>query len=103
MARKRIKENPTLKGAGMALGGLIMGYIACALFLLIIPLSILIALGNQVQSVFTTISSQAQSAQDTTNSPADNSTPATNTDSNPPATNSSDSSSPTTNAAPANQ
>jgi hypothetical protein len=93
MARKRIRENPTLKGAGMALGGLIMGYIASAFFVIVIPISVLIALGNQVQSVFSTISSQIQTDQNTTNSPADNSTPPTN---------SPDTNSPATNAAPAN-
>jgi hypothetical protein len=81
MARRQIRENPTLEGAGLALGGLIMGYIASGLFLLVIPLSILIALGNNVSNVFSAISSQLQTEQ--------------STDSSAPTTNSPDSTSPT--------
>jgi hypothetical protein len=81
MARRQIRENPTLEGAGLALGGLIMGYIACGLLLLVIPISILIALGNNVSNVFSAISSQLQTEQ--------------STDSSTPTTNSPDSTSPT--------
>ncbi len=89
MARRQIKNNPTLSGAGVALSGLILGYIASALFLLIIPISVLIALGNQVKSVYSTISSQLQTEQDNSTTPADTSTnsPDTNSPTATPTTN----------------
>jgi hypothetical protein len=89
MARRQIKNNPTLSGAGMALAGIILGYVASALFLIVVTISILIALGNQVQNVFTTISSQLQTAQDNSTSPSDNSTnsPDTNSPTATPTTN----------------
>jgi hypothetical protein len=83
MARRRIKENPTLNGAGIALSGLILGYIASALFLIIIPFTILAALGNQVQTVFSSITSQLQTAQDNSTTPGDN--PTSSPDTNSPA------------------
>jgi hypothetical protein len=85
------KKNPALQGRGMAWVGLILGYLY---ILVLVAIFVLITLGNQVQSVFSTISSQLQTTQDATNTPADNSTPATNTP---------DTNSPATNAAPANQ
>jgi hypothetical protein len=62
LARGEIKRNPALKGGGMALAGLILGYIWSSFIILafisIVAISVLIALGNQVKSVFTTINSQ---------------------------------------------
>jgi hypothetical protein len=95
-SRAEIKRDPSLKGEGMALAGLILGYCEIALTALsVVAIIALIALGSQVKSVFSTINSESQMHQFTpdTNSPADNSTPATNGP---------DTNSPTTNAAPAN-
>jgi hypothetical protein len=116
----QIKKNPSLRGHGMALAGLILGYVFTVLLpvISIIAIAVLIALGNQVKSVFSTINSQLATEQatnspdQTTNAP-DQSTPAPATTNSPdqstnsapastnsPSTNASDSS---TNAAPVNQ
>jgi Flp pilus assembly protein TadG len=105
----------------MALAGMILGYVFTALFIVyfgIVGLSVMIALGNQPKSVFTTITSQlvteqaTNSADQTTNAP-DQSTPAPATTTSPdqstnsapastnsPSTNAPDSS---TNATPVNK
>ena len=125
----QIKKNPGLRGHGMALAGLILGYVFTVLLpiISIIAISVLIALGNQVKTVFSTINSQL-AAEQTTNSPDQTSTtpdqstpapattnspdqstnsapastnsPASSTNSSTPSTNAPDSS---TNAAPMNQ
>jgi len=60
----QIKKNPTLKGHGMALAGLILGYVSFVLiFISIVAISVLIALGNQVKGTFKTIDAQINSAQ----------------------------------------
>lgn len=73
MGVNAIKQNPELQGRGMALSGLILGY-----FMTIVPIIaiiVLIALGNQVQNVFSTINSQISSAQaDQSTNSADQST-----------------------------
>jgi len=101
----RIKKNPGMEGHGMALAGLILGYVfTIALpFISIVAISVLIALGNQVKDVFSTINSQLaiegmtnssdQSSSDQSTNSSDSSS--TNSDQS---TNSSDES---TNAAPA--
>jgi hypothetical protein len=98
MSLSEIKKNPGMQGRGMALGGLILGYIFTILLPLIsvIAISILIALGNQVKDTFKTINSQLAAAQaaDTTNSANPNSTNSDTT----PAPNAPDQS---TNSAPA--
>ena len=67
MARGQFKKNPGESGEGMALAGLICGYISMALFLLaVVAVSVLIALGNQVKGTFKTIQSEMQ----TNNAPA---------------------------------
>jgi hypothetical protein len=88
MARRKIRQNPSLSGGGIALAGIIMGYVASALFLLIVSISVLIALGNQVKGVYSTITSQLQTEQDNS-TPADSSTnsPDTNSPTATPATN----------------
>jgi len=64
MSLNEIKKNPGMQGRGMALTGLILGYI----FTLILPIisivaiSVLIALGNQVKATFKTINSQIAEA-----------------------------------------
>ena len=81
MGRAEIKKNPSLQGGGMALAGMILGYVFTVLFVLylgVVGISVLIALGNQVKSTpKTTIEAPDQS----TNSPdqsATNSDQATN-------------------------
>lgn len=103
MGLNATRKNPALKGRGMAIAGLVLGYIHLAILpiISIIAISVLIALGNQVKSTFNTINAQLQEAQMTNaagqpTAPAD---PDLNTNS-APATNNSDS---TTNSAPANQ
>jgi hypothetical protein len=67
MSLSQIKKNPGLKGHGMALAGTILGYIFTALLpvVSIIAISVLIALGNQVQGTFKTINAQLNEAQAT--------------------------------------
>ena len=114
MGLNQIKKNPALRGHGMALTGLILGYV----FTLVLPIisviaiSVLIALGNQVQSVFSTITSQLAEAQATDQAAQDTNSAdqsATNSDqttnapdqSAPAATNSPDQSTNNAPAAPA--
>jgi hypothetical protein len=62
LARAEIKRDPSLKGSGQATAGLILGYIWSSFIILafisIVAISVLIALGNQVKTVFSTINSQ---------------------------------------------
>ena len=68
MGLSEIKKNPSLSGKGMALAGVILGYVFTTLIVLyLIAIVVLIAMGHQVQDVFKTI--QAQENADTTNSP----------------------------------
>jgi hypothetical protein len=66
LGRAEIRRDPSLGGKGMALAGLILGYFWSSFILLafvsIVAISVLIALGNQVKTVFSTISSQEQVA-----------------------------------------
>lgn len=107
----QIKKNPGMRGHGMALAGLILGYVFTALlpFISIVAISVLIALGNQVKGVFSTIDSQlaeaaATNSDDQPSAPTDQTTPppATTPDqsTNTPAATPSDSA---TNAAPTTQ
>ncbi|MCE0521939.1 MAG: DUF4190 domain-containing protein [Methylacidiphilales bacterium] len=130
MGRSEIKKNPALQGGGMALAGLILGYVFTAfsiLYLSIVGISVLIALGNQVKGVSQTIQAQLNSAeatnsadqsanapdqtapapattnspdQSTNSAPASTNAPDSSTNSPTPSTNAPDSS---TNAAPVNQ
>jgi hypothetical protein len=72
VARDKIGKDRSLTGDGMALAGLIMGYIwiAATPFISIVAISVLIALGNQVKGVFTTISSQIAVPETTNSAPA---------------------------------
>jgi uncharacterized membrane protein len=79
MGRAEIKKNPSLKGSGMALAGLILGYLYSVVFIAIVVISVLIALGNQVKAV-----TAQQSARDISTNSTDQSTtstPASTTDS----------------------
>jgi len=119
MGLNQIKRNPGMQGRGMALAGLILGYVFTLILpiISIIAISILIALGNQVKSTFKTIQAQENSPQSTnsadqsattsgpitnappqtTPAPASTNSPDQSTNSAPASTNSPDSS---TNAAP---
>ena len=100
MGLSEIKKNPALQGRGMALAGMILGYIITALFVLyLIGIVGLVAIGGK--DIFKTITSQINAAQSTnsadqsaTNSP-DQSTNSPDSSTNSPAS--------STNAAPMNQ
>ena len=81
----QIGRNPSQSGKGIALAGLIVGYIDLALVAVL--LIFLIALGNQVKDVFKTISAQLQSAEAMTNSAPANPDSTNNAPSNPDSTN----------------
>jgi uncharacterized protein DUF4190/uncharacterized protein DUF4339 len=127
MGLSEIKKNPAIPGRGMAMAGMIIGYIITALTVVYIVLVCVVfaSMGSQVKDIFKTITSQiaaAQAAQGTngadqsaTNSdqttnapdsstpaPATTNTPDQSTNSAPAATNSPDSSTntpaPSTNA-----
>jgi hypothetical protein len=71
IARGQLKRNPAEGGTGFALAGVICGYCSVALTVLgIIAICVLIALGNQVKTVFSTIQSQLNAAAMTNNAPA---------------------------------
>jgi hypothetical protein len=91
MGLAEIRRNPGMKGRGMAIAGLVMGYSVPVIlvFISVVAISVFLALGNQVKSTFKTINAQLAQAE-----LAD-----TNSDQSPaPATNSAPDS--TTNAAP---
>jgi hypothetical protein len=74
MGLREIKKNPGIQGYGMALAGTILGYVFTAfgtLYLGVVVISVLIALGNQVKSINTAISpNQAITAPDSTTNSA---------------------------------
>jgi uncharacterized membrane protein len=64
MGLSETRKNPALQGRGMALGGMILGYVFTALIVIyLVCVVVLIALGSQVKAVFKTINSQVESAQ----------------------------------------
>jgi hypothetical protein len=85
MGMSQTRKNPALQGRGMALAGLILGYVFTAfglLYISIVGTSVLIALANHGHT-FTTIESPLRSDtndadQSTTNSDQSGATPATN-------------------------
>jgi hypothetical protein len=96
MGLNETNKNPAIKGRGLALGGMIIGYILFAFYLVMIVIfSVLIALGHTVNGTFKTITDQVQAAptqddsdsnsstnsvdQSTTNAPSDSSTNSTPT------------------------
>jgi len=91
MGLAEIKRNPGMKGRGMAIAGLILGYSFPAIFafIAVVAISVLLALGQQVRSTFKTINAQlAQAELADTNSnqspaPATNNVPDTTTNAAP--------------------
>jgi hypothetical protein len=91
MSLAEIRRNPGLKGRGMALTGLILGYSVPAVFLVvfIIAFSLMAVLGNQVKNTFKTINAQMAAAEsesadtNSTASPATNSAPDSTTNAAP--------------------
>jgi hypothetical protein len=76
LALSQIRKNPYLKGSGMALAGLILGYVEGFIVIIaVVAIFVLIALGSQVKSVFSTINAQLEMAQ-TNNAPGTNAAPA---------------------------
>jgi hypothetical protein len=71
IARGQLAKNPAETGQGLALAGLICGYTSIVLTIVaIVAIGVLIALGNQVKTVFSTITSQLQSAAPPNSTPA---------------------------------
>jgi hypothetical protein len=103
MGLAEIRRHPAMGGRGMALAGMIIGYLYLAVFILaFIAGIVLVSLGNNVQDMFKTITAQmnsAQSSSDDSSTNTDSSTNAPDTSTNS-ATATPDSS---TNAAPASQ
>jgi len=129
MALSAIKKNPELKGHGMAIAGLVMGYFSAVMVIVyIVIIVVFVSLNHNIKDVFNQIERQLNSEQ-TTNSadqsatnpdqtpasvPATNNTPDQSTNSVPASTNSPDSNTnssaqstnapdSSTNAAPMNQ
>ena len=65
MGLSEIRRNPGLKGRGMAIAGLVLGYLMPVL--IVVSMIVLVTLGNQVRDTFKTINAQLQAAQ--TNTP----------------------------------
>lgn len=87
LSLSEIKKNPSMQGRGMALAGLIIGYIMTALMLIwIVCVIVLMSLGSQVKTTFTTIDTQTSSSSSSSDSDQ--------------STNSSDSSDSSTNSTP---
>jgi hypothetical protein len=76
MGVSEIKKNPAVQGRGMALAGMILGYVFTVLIVIyLVSLVVLISMGNNVQDVFKTIDAQIKAAQAATNSADQNATP----------------------------
>ena len=94
MGRSEIKKNPALSGGGMALAGMILGYVFTTLIVIyIVAMVVLLSMGGNVADIFKTIQAQENAA--LTNS-VDQTTPAatnshdTSTSSAPASTNAPD-------------
>jgi hypothetical protein len=69
MARAEVRKDPSLTGGGMALAGLILGYVwIVAVIIYFVVIGVLVGLGNQVKGTFNTINAQLEQA--TNNAPA---------------------------------
>jgi peptidyl-prolyl cis-trans isomerase B (cyclophilin B) len=81
MGLSEIKKNPTIQGRGMALAGVIMGYAISAIaivYVCIVGLSVLIALGNQVKPAKTIYGPLKSQTTNSADQAATNSGPITN-------------------------
>ena len=64
MGLSEIKKNPGLQGRGMAMAGMILGYVFTTLIIIyIISIIVLVSMGSQVKDIFKTITSQIAAAQ----------------------------------------
>lgn len=64
MSLSEIKKNPGMQGKGMALAGLILGYVFTTLIIIyIISIIVLVSMGSQMKDIFKTINSQIAAAQ----------------------------------------
>ena len=100
MGLSEIRRNPGMKGRGMAITGLVLGYVFPVLFFIaVVAISVLLALGQTVKETFKTINSQLEMAQ--TNDASDTTTNTPDTTTNAPATTTPDATNaPATNTAP---
>ena len=97
LSMSQIRKKPGMKGHGMALAGLILGYGFTILlpFISIVAISVLIALGNQVKDTFKNVQTQENAAQMTNSAdqPASSTDQSTSSSAQPavtPTTNSAD-------------
>lgn len=103
MSRSEIKKNPSLQGGGLALSGLILGYVWLPIYISIVSISVLIALGDQVKSTFKTITTETEQSTNSADQSATNSDQTTNApDQNTPTATPTNSPDQSTNSAPAN-
>jgi peptidyl-prolyl cis-trans isomerase B (cyclophilin B) len=89
MGLSETQKNPAIKGRGLAMAGLIIGYVM--LVLQVVAVFVFIALSYKVKETFNTINAQLKDAEQTNSAPANSTTPDSSTNSA------------TTNAAPATQ
>jgi hypothetical protein len=79
MGLAETKKNPAVPGRGLAMAGMILGYVSLTFFVLyIVAVIVLVALGNNVKDVFKTIQAQENAAEstnsDTSSTPSDQTT-----------------------------
>jgi hypothetical protein len=77
MGLSEIKKNPALQGRGMALAGMILGYVFTTLIVIyLVSIVVLLSMGNNVKDIFKTINAQLNAAQaaQSTNSADQNAT-----------------------------
>jgi hypothetical protein len=76
MGLSETKKNPLIQGRGMALAGMILGYVFTTLIVIYLGcVIVLVSMGNNVSSIFKTIDAQMKAAEAATNSADQNPTP----------------------------
>jgi uncharacterized protein with PQ loop repeat len=66
MGMSETKKNPAIPGRGLAMSGMILGYISMTFFVIyIVSIIVFVAMGNNVKEVFKTIQAQENAAQST--------------------------------------